>query len=66
MLFAEWFGNMVKVYDEKRSLQRTYHVEDSVVSVQCYGEKGDQNARVAITMANGRTRLYDGNGSLIR
>lgn len=66
MLFAEWSGNMVKVYDENRSLQRTYHVENTVVSVQCYGEKGDHNARVAITMTNGRTRLYDGNGSLIR
>ena len=66
MLFAEWKGKRVVTYNELRQQQRIHHMPDEVVSVQCTGRAGDDNARVAITMANGRTRIYDCWGRLIR
>lgn len=66
MLFAEWTGKRVTVYNEYKTLQRVITVTDTVVSVQCTGDKADADARIAITMANGKTRLYNGHATLIR
>jgi len=63
-MFCEWSGNHVKLrYDDRRIL-RTYSVRFPVQCAQVTGEGND--AKVAITMTNGRTVLYSGDGRLIR
>jgi len=63
-MFCEWTGNRVKLYDDNRTLRRQYSVRYPVRSVQVAGEGND--ARVAISMENGHTCLYQGDGRLIR
>lgn len=63
-MFCEWTGNRVKLYDDNRRFVRQYSVRFPVRSVQVSGD--GNNARVAISMENGRTSLYQGDGRLIR
>jgi len=63
-MFCEWAGNRVKLYDDNRRFTRQYSVRFPVRSVQVSGD--GNSARVAITMENGRTSLYQGDGRLIR
>ena len=63
-MFCEWSGNTTKLYHDNRQLHRVFH---SRLPVQCAQVSGDGNsARIAITMSNGRTELYEGTGRLIR
>lgn len=63
-MFCEWNGNHVKLYEDSRRLLRQYTVRYPVKCVQVSGEGND--ARVSITMVNGHTSLYKGDGRLIR
>ena len=63
-MFCEWSGNRVQLRYDDRRLLRTFSVRQPVQCVQVSGEGND--ARVAITMTNGRTALYAGDGRCIR
>ncbi len=63
-MYCEWSGHCVKLYDENRTHHRTYFVPQDIVGVQVSGE--GNNCRVAVTMVNGHTYLYKGDGTLIR
>ena len=64
MMFAEWSGNVVKVYRQDRTILRIIRARHNVVGVQCSGEVG--NGFIAITMDNGKTDVYHDNGSIYR
>ena len=63
-MFCEWSGNRVTLRYDDRRLCRTYSVRLPVQCAQVTGEGND--SRVAITMSNGRTAIYAGDGRLIR
>lgn len=63
-MFCEWNGNTTKVYYDNRQLLRVFHSRLPVQCAQVTGEGND--SRIAITLSNGRTELYQGNGTLIR
>ena len=65
MMYAEWSGRMVEVYDERKYLVRRFHARDTVVGVQVSGFS-PADGQVAITMVNGKTDLYKTDGALIR
>lgn len=65
MLYAEWSGRTVHVYDENGQLVRTLHARFEVEGVQCSGSDVN-DGRVAISMENGKTDLYRVNGEVIR
>lgn len=65
MLYAEWEGKTVRIYNENRQLLRTLHARFEVAAVQCSGSDLD-DGRVAISMVNGKTDLYHAYGSAIR
>ena len=65
MLYAEWEGKTVRIYDEKRQLIRTLRARFEVAGVQCSGTNLD-DGRVAISMVNGKTDLYHAYGATIR
>jgi len=63
-MYCEWQGKQVKLYDDNRVLRRQYNMR---LPVQCAQVSGEGNeSRVAITMNNGHTCLYKGDGQLIR
>ena len=63
-MFCEWSGNHVQLRDDNRSLRRIFTVRLPVQYAQVTGEGND--ARVSVTMTNGRTAIYAGDGRLIR
>ena len=65
MLYAEWSGRTVRVYDECGQLVRTLRARFEVEGVQCSGSDVN-DGRVAISMENGKTDLYRANGQAIR
>ena len=65
MLYAEWSGRTVHVYDEYGRLVRTLHARFEVDGVQCSGSDVN-DGRVAISMENGKTDLCRANGEVIR
>ena len=63
-MFCEWNGNTTKIYSDNRSMHRAFHTR---LPVRCASVTGEGNdARVSITLTNGRTELYRGDGVLIR
>ena len=65
MLYAEWSGTRVKVYNQYKQIVRTINVRYDVVGVQVSGDS-PTDAMVAIAMSNGRTDLYKSSGQLVR
>ena len=65
MLYAEWSGTHVSLFDHTRRLVRKFNARANVVGVQVSGD-GSMDAKVAITMCNGKTDLYASSGVLIR
>lgn len=63
-MYCDWSGRCVKLHDDDRSIRRIYHVPQDIVGVQVSGE--GNACRVAITMVNGHTYLYQGDGTLLR
>ena len=64
MLFAEWSGHIVKVYQENRQILREIRARKDVRCVQCSGEGND--GVIAITLENGKTDVYRATGQIIR
>lgn len=64
MLYAEWFGKMVKVYQENKQILRQIRARRDVRCVQCSGEGND--GMIAITLDNGKTDLYRATGQIVR
>lgn len=63
-MFCEWSGNTTELYTDNRQLWRRFHTR---LPVQCATVSGEgNNARVSITLNNGRTEVYSGTGALIR
>ena len=65
MLYAEWSGTRVKVYNQYKQIVRTIHVRYDVVGVQVSGDS-PTDAMVAIAQSNGKTDLYKSSGQLVR
>ena len=65
MLYAEWSGTRVKVYNQYKQIVRTINVRYDVVGVQISGDS-PTDAMVAIAQSNGRTDLYRSSGQLVR
>lgn len=65
MLYAEWSGTRVKVYNQYKQLVRTINVRYDVVGVQVSGDS-PTDAMVAIAQSNGKTDLYKSSGQLVR
>ena len=65
MLYAEWSGTRVKVYNQYKQLVRTINVRYDVVGVQVSGDS-PTDAMVAIAQSNGKTDLYKSSGQLLR
>ena len=63
--YAEWSGKKVTIRDECKRVVRILRARDIVVGVQVSGTNLD-NGRVAIAMANGKTDLYQANGTVLR
>ena len=63
-MFCEWSGNHVQLRYDDRRLLRQYTTRLPVQCAQGTGEGND--ARVLVTMTNGRTAIYAGDGRLIR
>lgn len=63
-MFCEWAGKTTKLYRDNRQLWRVFNTSSNVQCAYVSGE--DNEARVSITLANGRTLLYRGNGQLLR
>ena len=63
-MFCEWSGNHVQLRYDDRRLLRQYTTRLPVQFAQVTGEGND--ARVSVTMTNGRTEIYAGDGRLIR
>lgn len=63
-MFCEWSGNHVQLRYDDRRLLRQYTTRLPVQCAQVTGEGND--ARVLVTMTNGRTAIYAGDGRLIR
>ena len=63
-MFCEWSGNHVQLRYDNRCLLRQINVSRPVQFAHVTGEGND--AKVAITMDNGRTALYSGTGCLLR
>jgi len=67
MLFAEWEGHTVKLYNQNRQHWRTIRVSHDVVGVQVSsGGSDDNDSTVAISQDNGHTSLYRATGQVIR
>ena len=65
MLYAEWSGTRVKVYNQYKQIVRTINVRYDVVGVQISGDSST-DAMVAIAQSNGKTDLYRSSGQLVR
>ena len=65
MLFAEWSGNRVSVYNHHKQLVRRINVRHDVIGVQISGDS-ETEAMVAIAQSNGKTDLYKSSGLLVR
>lgn len=65
MLYAEWSGNRVTVYNQFKTLVRRINVRHDVVGVQVSGDS-ETDAMVAITQSNGKTDLYKSSGQIVR
>ena len=65
MLYAEWSGTRVKVYNQYKQIVRTINVRYDVLGVQVSGDS-PTDATVAIAQSNGRTDLYRSSGQLVR
>lgn len=65
MLYAEWSGTRVKIYNHNKVLVRQINVKHNVVGVQISGDS-ETEAMVAIAQNNGRTSLYKSSGVLVR
>lgn len=65
MLYAEWSGTRVKVYNQYKQIVRTINVRYDVVGVQISGDS-PTDAMVAIAQSNGKTDLYKSSGQLVR
>ena len=65
MLYAEWSGTRVKVYNQYKQIVRTINVRYDVVGVQVPGDSPTA-AMVAIAQSNGKTDLYKSSGQLVR
>lgn len=63
-MFCEWKGNTTSLYFDNRVLLRKFNTRQPVQCAVVSGEGND--ARVSITMVNGKTELYQGNGVLLR
>ena len=67
MLYAEWKGRTVELYNQNRMHWRTIRVNHNVVGVQVSpGGSDDNDATVAIAQDNGHTSLYRATGQTIR
>lgn len=64
MLYAEWTGHTVKVYNQYKQIVRQINARKDVVSVQCSGDGND--GMIAITLVNGKTDLYNATGQIVR
>lgn len=63
-MYCEWFDKTTKLYFNNHQLLRIYHTRKPV---QCASVSGEGNsALVSITMNNGHTSVYKGDGTLIR
>ena len=65
MLYAEWSGKSVTIRNGSKVIVRTLHVRANVVGVQCSGNDVN-DGRIAIAMDNGKTDLYQANGTVLR
>lgn len=65
MLYAEWSGKQVTVYNHNKQLIRRFNARYDVVGVQVSGDSPTE-AMVAIAMSNGRTDLFKSSGQLVR
>ena len=65
MLYAEWSGTRVQVYNQYKQIVRTINVRYDVVGVQISGDS-PTDATVAIAQSNGKTDLYRSSGQLVR
>ena len=65
MLYAEWSGKQVTVYNHNKQLIRRFNARYDVVGVQISGDSPTE-AMVAITMSNGRTDVFKSSGQLVR
>lgn len=64
MLYAEWNGKTVKVYNHAKRIVRTLIMSKDVSQVICSGEEG--NGLITITMIDGKTKVYKDNGIIFR
>ena len=65
MLFAEWSGNRVSVYNHNKQFVRRINGRHDVIGVQISGDS-ETEAMVSIAQSNGRTDLYKSSGQLVR
>mgnify|MGYP003334155294 CR=1 FL=1 len=65
MLYAEWSGKQVTVYNHNKQLIRRFNARYDVVGVQVSGDSPTE-AMVAIAMSNGRTDIFKSSGQLVR
>ena len=63
-MFATFNGRHCQLYTDYKQLIRRFNVPNDIINVQVQGTGNDAN--IAITMKNGKTRLYKATGQLIR
>lgn len=64
MYYTNFSQRSCDLYNDKKQLIRRFRVSSDIANAQVTGT-GD-NARIAITMRNGKTVLYKANGQIVR
>lgn len=63
-MYATFKGRQCDLYNDTKQIVRRIRVANDIVNVQVQGT--GKNAKVAITMKNGKTWLYSATGQIIR
>ena len=63
-MFANFKKKLVKIYKDNGQIIRQFSVAAEVVDAVVTG--GGKDAKIAITMKNGKTVIYKSNGQIVR
>jgi len=64
MYYTNFKGKACDLYNDTKQIIRRFRVSDEIVNAQVTGS--GNNAKVAITMRNGKTVVYKANGQMLR
>lgn len=63
-MYATFKGRQCDLYNDVKQIIRRIRVANDIINVQVQGT--GKNAKVAITMKNGKTWLYNATGQILR